>query len=368
MKNVGIVVRNNVTATFDLGLNAVLETLFLGGYTFEELRFLNYANEKGWISAIRALQADCDNLFLIAEKRCLTRIKQALLGAFPNGQACSDFGGALIYVINTLSVYLLSSDETETGVGYIQNACIPFMQKKFNLRFDKLILRAVGANIALTEKMLAEARRLGGDKIVCNHIRKYDEDVIEILYDSNTPKMLADDILRMFAEGFGDTMYALNDTKLENQLVSLLRVRGKKLSVAESFTGGGIARRIVSVSGASEVYFEGLNTYNEASKVKRLGVSPYTLKTLGAVSERTAYEMALGLLSTGDCDIAVATTGLAGPKSDKSELPVGLCCIAVGTKEKICVYQYKFDGTRQDITEKAINYALFLTYKRLKDI
>ena len=139
------------------------------------------------------------------------------------------------------------------------------------------------------------------------------------------------------------------------------------MSVAESFTGGGLAKRIVSVSGASEVYFEGLNTYNENAKIKRLGVSPYTLGTVGAVSEKTAYEMALGLLNTGDCDIAVATTGLAGPKSDKSMLPVGYCCIAVGTKERICVYQYKFDGDREEITQKAINYALFLAYKRLKN-
>ena len=51
------------------------------------------------------------------------------------------------------------------------------------------------------------------------------------------------------------------------------------------FTGGGVSRRIVSVPGASEVYFEGLNTYDERSKIKRLGVSEYTLKTVGAVSD-----------------------------------------------------------------------------------
>ena len=88
---------------------------------------------------------------------------------------------------------------------------------------------------------------------------------------------------------------------------------------------------------------------------------------MGAVSEKTAYEMALGLLNTGDCDIAISTTGLAGPKTDRSMLPVGLCYIAVGTRERICVYQYRFDGSRKDITEKAINYALFQAYKMLKN-
>ena len=89
---------------------------------------------------------------------------------------------------------------------------------------------------------------------------------------------------------------------------------------------------------------------------------------MGAVSEQTAYEMALGLLNTGDCDIAITTTGLAGPKSDRSMLPVGLCFIAVGTKEKVYVYRYKFDGDRTAVTEKAINYALFTAFKQLKNI
>ena len=137
--------------------------------------------------------------------------------------------------------------------------------------------------------------------------------------------------------------------------------------MAVSFTGGGIGKRIVSVPGASEVYFEGVNTYDERAKIKRLGVSEYTLRTVGAVSDETAYEMAAGLLASGDCDVSVATTGLAGPKSDRTELPVGLCYIAVGLKEKVFVYRYKFEGTREEITETAINYALFLAYRQLKN-
>ncbi len=66
--------------------------------------------------------------------------------------------------------------------------------------------------------------------------------------------------------------------------------------------------------------------------------------------------------------MAVATTGLAGPKSDRSGLPVGLCYISVGTRERVRVYRYVFDGSRQDITEKAINYALYHAYKEVKDL
>ena len=231
-----------------------------------------------------------------------------------------------------------------------------------------LTIRTMGANHACVDKVLLGLQQYAKDGVSYRHSRKYDEDVIQIYHGESVSRLLLDDIIRYAVEQLESSLYALGDATLEEQAVTLLKLRGKRLSVAESFTGGGLASRIVSVPGASEVYFEGINAYNERSKMKRLGVSPDTLKMKGAVSEQTAYEMALGLLNTGDCDIAVATTGLAGPNSDGSGLPVGLCFIAVGSRERIRVYQYQFDGLRKDITEKAINYALYLIYKQLKDM
>lgn len=233
---------------------------------------------------------------------------------------------------------------------------------------DKTTIRCVGAKEAQIKALIERAQAFDGGQISYTHTRRYAEDVIELTYGENISKRLAEDVLRVFAEGLEESIYSLDDTSLPKQLVWLLKLRDKKISVAESFTGGGIARKITSVSGASEVYFEGLNTYSELSKMKRLGVSEYTLKTFGAVSEQTAYEMAAGLMATGDCDICITTTGLAGPNSDKSGLPVGLCFIAIGTQERVFVYRYKFDGSREEITETAINYALFLAYKQLKNM
>ena len=236
------------------------------------------------------------------------------------------------------------------------------------MAMDQTVLRCVGAADAHIQALIARAKTVDERKITYQRTRKFDEDVLRISYDENISKRLIECVIRIFAEGLTDCLYAMDDTPLEEQLVTLLKLRGKMLSVAESFTGGGVGKRIVSVSGASEVFFEGLNTYNELSKIKRLGVSEYTLKTFGAVSDQTAYEMAAGLIQSGDCDISIATTGIAGPKSDRTMLPVGLCYIAVGTKERVFVYRYKFDGSREEITEKAINYALFLAYKQLKNI
>ena len=78
------------------------------------------------------------------------------------------------------------------------------------------------------------------------------------------------------------------------------------------------------------------------------------------------YQMAMGLINQGHCDVSVATTGIAGPKSDNTAKPVGLCYIAVGLKEGASVYKYNFSGDRKTITDTAINYALFLVYKHIK--
>ena len=237
-----------------------------------------------------------------------------------------------------------------------------------SMQVGRVVIRTMGANAACVESLVQELNIQAKNLASCHHVRVHDEDVLTIAYGNDTPKMLMDDILRRCVEELDVSIYAMEDCSLEQQVVNLLKVRGKTLSVAESFTGGGIASRITSVSGASEVYFEGINAYNENAKIKRLGVSPQTLEKYGAVSEQTAYEMVVGLLRTGDCNVAIATTGLAGPNTDKSGLPVGLCYIAVGTTERIRVYQYRFEGTREEITKKAINYALYLTYKQLKDL
>ena len=367
MKNVCIIVKDEVSVR-NGGEVAVLDAFYLSGYAFKEIRILSQADKETLASAVLSLKAEYENILILAEKSVLPMIRSYFSASFGNTTMVTNFGVAGIFADKRCSLFLLSADNSETGVGFVKNVCVGYLQNKYGLRFEEIVVRALGASEARVRSLLIEAERRADGKIAFNRVRKYDEDVISIVYNSNTPKMLVDDVLRLFAEGLGDTVYALNDISLEEQLVTLLKLRNKKLSVAESFTGGGVARRITSVSGASAVYFEGINAYNEKAKIKRLGVSEYGLRTVGAVSDQTAYEMALGLLNTGDCDVAIATTGLAGPQTDKSLLPVGLCYIAVGTRERICVYRYKVDGNRQEITEKGINYALFMAYRLLKNM
>lgn len=367
MKSACMVIKKNKNAVCDEDCLSVIRPFCLNGYAFDEVHALSAENTR-LKTLFTDLKEDCDFVCVLTEKSTLAAVKQFLQTIFSEGIYQTGKDGAAILQSQTKICFLLLTDSIEDGEKYAREVCVPYLQSRFDVRYEKYVIRAIGANESLTKRLVAEAERLGGERVFCRHERKFGEDRIELFYDDRIAKRTLDEIVRLFAENLNDSIYALEDVSIEEQLVRLLQLRGRKISVAESFTGGGVGAKIVSVSGASAVYFEGLNTYDEYAKRKRLGVSEYTLKMQGAVSDQTAYEMAAGLIATGDCDISIATTGLAGPKSDRSLLPVGLCYIGIGVKERVFVYRYKFDGSREEITQTAIRYALFLAYKQLKNV
>ena len=172
---------------------------------------------------------------------------------------------------------------------------------------------------------------------------------------SNSEK---DRFFKEFLDEFCEYIYAERDISLKEQLVSILKIRSIKLAVAESFTGGLLQSAITSISGASSVFYEGLTTYSEDAKHKRLGVLEKTLENYKPVSGDVAYEMCTGLLN-GGADLVISTTGIAGPNSDNSNFPVGLIYIGVGSQKKISVYKYQLSGSRADICNEGVNLALF---------
>jgi PncC family amidohydrolase len=131
--------------------------------------------------------------------------------------------------------------------------------------------------------------------------------------------------------------------------LNALRAKGWKLATAESCTGGLIAKLLTDIAGSSDVFQCGFVTYANAAKTRMLGVSRWTLYKHGAVSAETATAMAQGARKRAKVDVAVATTGIAGPSGGTETKPVGLVFIAVATKEKTIVEKCLFTGTREDI-------------------
>ena len=254
-------------------------------------------------------------------------------------------------------VYMLVDDERECGVvydTYLYNDLF-----KNNAGATRYIYKVFGlSKKAVTERL----DKLG--KYVSHKCETINLDTKIILtFPPKCAKSIIVDTLEKIKELFGDSLYANEDRNLAKTVVDLLCQIGKTVSVAESITGGMIASALVDVAGASNALYEGVVTYSIPSKCKRLGINPHFVDQYGVVSQQVAQEMALGLIKNGS-DIAVATTGYAGPLADAGA-PVGLCYIAVATSKGVSVYRNVFAGDRNTIRAQATNMALYLVFKTI---
>ncbi len=144
----------------------------------------------------------------------------------------------------------------------------------------------------------------------------------------------------------GSSIFAEEDLPLEVVIGNLLKEKGLTLSTAESCTGGNIARLITSVPGSS-AYFKGsVVAYSNEVKEHVLGVSDENLLQYGAVSQAVVEEMAQGVMNITGSDVAVATSGIAGPDGGTMEKPVGTVWIAVCTKDKCISRKFQFGNGR----------------------
>ena len=125
------------------------------------------------------------------------------------------------------------------------------------------------------------------------------------------------------------------DDTLEVVLGRLLTEKKLTLGTAESCTGGYVAHRITAVPGSSAYFLGSALTYSNELKMKLLGVEKTTLEQHGAVSEATVREMVAGALKLLGTDLAVATSGIAGPTGGTPDKPVGTIWLAVGNSERI---------------------------------
>lgn len=150
-----------------------------------------------------------------------------------------------------------------------------------------------------------------------------------------------------------------------DKLFELMKKRKLSLSTAESCTGGMIASAVTNVSGASDIFGMGVVTYSNEAKMKLIGVKEETLKKYGAVSAKTASEMAEGVLKLSQADVSVAVTGIAGPTGGTSEKPVGLVYIGVSGKYGTFTFENNFKGNRDEVRRQTVDKALEEVYDYL---
>lgn len=142
-------------------------------------------------------------------------------------------------------------------------------------------------------------------------------------------------VIKEITERLGSFIYGIDSESIEAVTLQLLKEKGLTVSLAESCTGGLIAKRITDLSGASQVFHLGVVSYSNDIKNKVLGVKKEHLEKYGAVSGVVAAEMALGVKNLANSTFGVSVTGMAGPTSDDPLIPVGTIYIAVTDGEML---------------------------------
>lgn len=178
-------------------------------------------------------------------------------------------------------------------------------------------------------------------------------------------------VLEAVTEAAGEYIYATTDLSLEEVIGRLLVARGLKIATAESCTGGLISSRLTDIAGSSRYVDRGFVVYSNAAKEKLLGVKPRTLAAYGAVSEEVAAEMAEGCLVRSGVDVALSSTGVAGPDGGTENKPVGMVCLGLAVRRPDNSYEMRtvteyFKGDRLQNKIRFSEAALRMLWKALK--
>jgi nicotinamide-nucleotide amidase len=152
-----------------------------------------------------------------------------------------------------------------------------------------------------------------------------------------------------------------NDKELEAVALKLgraLQVRAWRLAVAESCTGGWIAKALTDVAGCSQWFEGGVVSYSNAAKTELLGVPADVLAAHGAVSEDTVRAMVDGARRRFGADLAVAVSGIAGPGGGTQDKPVGTVHFAWASPTGIVAARRIFAGSRESVRRQTVALAL----------
>lgn len=150
-------------------------------------------------------------------------------------------------------------------------------------------------------------------------------------------------------EKLGNHVFGEDGETMDSVVAELFHRHKLTLSLAESCTGGLVAKRITDIPGSSAYFLEGAVTYADRAKIRALGVSPRLLAEQGAVSADVAMAMARGIREVSGSDIALAITGIAGPEGGSGEKPVGTVFLALATPAGCQAQGYGFSGSRDEI-------------------
>jgi competence/damage-inducible protein CinA-like protein len=243
-----------------------------------------------------------------------------------------------------------SALEDEAVRGVLERAAAP----------ERRVLRVYGVSESAIARALAEAggEPEGVQATICAHAG---EIWVELFGE-------AEELAETLRGALGGSVFAEDDRPVESLVLGTARGQGLSLAAAESCTGGLVAARLTSVPGSSDVFRGGVVAYDNDVKRAQLGVSEETLATHGAVSAETATEMALGARESLGANVAVSTTGIAGPGGGTPEKPVGLVYLHASGPGAELARELNLPGDREAVRRRATAAALHLVRELLAQI
>ena len=181
---------------------------------------------------------------------------------------------------------------------------------------------------------------------------------------------LSDDLLELefsmnqqvdkLSQILGDSIVAYEDIPMEQYVGNLLKEQGKMVATAESCTGGNIARSFTSIPGSSEFFKGSIVAYSNEVKTNILQVSTLELEKNGAVSQVVVEQMATGVRRLLKTDVAIATSGIAGPTGGTIEKPVGTVWIAVCSEDVLISREFHFGSMREQNILRATQASILM--------
>lgn len=230
----------------------------------------------------------------------------------------------------------------------------PYLAKKQEYIFVSRVLRVAKIGESEAESRVLDIIGSQTNPTLATYVKKY-EVIFRITAKAKNEEeanKLIDPMAEEIYKRFGNNIYAEGETTIAEVTCKKLMEKNITVAVAESCTGGMVAKRFTDIEGISKVFMEGAVTYSNEAKIRRLGVKPETLEKYGAVSAETAAEMAEGMAKTAGVDLAVSTTGVAGPDGGTDEKPVGTVYLGMYYKGEVKTKELHNVGNRERIRDK----------------
>jgi len=228
-------------------------------------------------------------------------------------------------------------------------------------RMNERVLKVFGMGESAIEEVLGDLMSL--PNITMALLAKRAEMHIRLVARSSgaTVREAGESLDRMEEEirrRLGDKVFGRDQATMIGLVGQTLKNKHLTIATAESCTGGLLAAALTQEPGSSGFYLGGVVSYSNPVKQGVLGVSEENLIEFGAVSEEVAKEMAAGIRSKVGSDLAISTTGIAGPDGGSDQKPVGLVYIGIATPEGVHAKKFQFYGERESVRQLTVQAAL----------